>query len=197
MMCSQFDEFFDGELEQAAAATFREHLTTCDRCQASLRGRMQEALVVDEAAPAVIALPQRRLRYAMIGSAVALAAAVALVWSFHKPAPPQIAMVGVKLTVEKGAATMRGSSAHVGDRVHAQATGPLWIYRGDHELVLACPGGAGCRADGADLDITAMGTYQFVSLGPTTIVPHGDFDTDVAAAATANVKYKVEMLEVQ
>ena len=197
MLCSRFDEFFDGELAQDAATTFREHLATCERCQTSLRGRMQEVMVVDEAVPAAIALPQRRMRYAVIGSVVALAAAAALVWSFRKPAPPQVAMVGVTLTVEQGAATMRGSSAHVGDRVHAQAFGPLWIYRGDHELVLACPGGGGCRADGADLEITAMGTYQFVSLGPTTIVPRGDFDTDVAAAANAKVNYKVEVLEVQ
>ena len=193
--CSQLDEFFDAELDTAAAAAFRDHLTTCDRCQAALRGRMQEAMVTDEAQPAVLALPVRRTRYyAMIGAAVALAAAVALVWQLKRPAPPQVAQLGVTLTLEQGATKMRGQPAHVGDRVHVKAVGQLWVYRGDHELLLACPGGAGCRSGGADLDLKVMGTYQFVSLAPTTVVPHGDFDTDVA---TANVNYKVDTLDVQ
>ena len=195
-MCSQFDEFYDGELAVAPTTAFRDHLATCDRCQASLRGRMQETLVLDEAAPAVV-IPIRRMRYAAIGAMVAVAAAVALVWSLKSGKPPQVAELGVTLTIEKGAATMRGQSAHVGDRVHVKAAGQLWIYRGDHELVLACPGHAGCRAGGADIDLAAMGSYQFVSLGATSVVPAGDFDTDLAAVATAKVKYKIETLDVQ
>jgi len=195
-MCSQFDEFYDGELAAAATGTFRDHLATCDRCQASLRGRMQETMILDEASPAVV-IPIRRMRYAAIGAMVAVAATVALVWSLKGKKPPQVADLGVTLTIEKGAATMRGQSAHVGDRVHVKAAGQLWIYRGDHELVLACPGHAGCRDGGADVDLAVMGTYQFVSLGSTSVVPAGDFDTDLAKVATANVKYKVETLDVQ
>jgi len=40
--CADLDPFFDGELAKGAAASFREHLVDCRRCQVALRGRMQE-----------------------------------------------------------------------------------------------------------------------------------------------------------
>jgi hypothetical protein len=46
--CADLDPFFDGEISEEAAADFREHLARCSRCQAALRGRMQEEAVVGE-----------------------------------------------------------------------------------------------------------------------------------------------------
>ena len=199
--CSQLDEFFDGELDTAAAAAFRDHLTTCDRCQAALRGRMQEAMVTDEAQPAVLALPVRRTRtYAMVGAAVALAAAVALVWQLKRPAPPQVAQLAVSFEIQRGDEVLRDKSPdaiHVKDRVHVPFKGPVWIYHGDHKLLLACPGSVGCRPDGAYIDIVEMGTYSVVTIAPTTIVPHGDYDTDVAALEDAHVAYHPTTFEVR
>ena len=43
--CEALDEFFDGELSEEAAATFRQHLAGCSRCSQILLGRMQELLI--------------------------------------------------------------------------------------------------------------------------------------------------------
>lgn len=48
--CPALDAFFDGEL-LAAAATFRDHLATCERCQQTLDGRMREQVAVSTRAP--------------------------------------------------------------------------------------------------------------------------------------------------
>jgi anti-sigma factor RsiW len=40
--CADLDEFFDGELADDQAEAFREHLSSCPRCQMVLHGRMQE-----------------------------------------------------------------------------------------------------------------------------------------------------------
>ena len=194
--CSHLDEFFDGELASADAAAFRTHLATCEHCQRQLGGRMQEAMVVGEAVPEAQVVPIARARerrgrntrvIAIVGAIVAIAAAAVLVWSRREPAkPPQLAMA---FTIERGSATMRGGDAHVGDSVHVQSSDTVWIYRNDHELVLACPGGHGCRADGADFTISAIGTYSIVVLaGEHLPAPHGNLDSDVAAA---HVAYKI------
>ena len=191
--CSNLDEFFDGELASAEAAAFRTHLATCERCQRQLSGRMQEAMVVDEAAPVAEVIPIARARgntrvIAIVGAIVALAAAAVLVWSLRRETakPPQLAMA---FTIERGGPTMRGGDAHVGDIVHVQSGATVWIYRNDHELVLGCPGGTGCRADGADFTVSAIGAYSIVVLaGDHLPVPRGDLDADVAAA---HVPYKI------
>ncbi|MEO6772721.1 MAG: zf-HC2 domain-containing protein [Kofleriaceae bacterium] len=197
--CSQLDEFYDGELASAAAVVFRTHLASCATCQRQLRGRMQEALVVDEAAPAAHVIPIARARknaIAILGAAVALAAAVALVWSLRGRTPEPSQLV-VALTIERGGEHVRGSStttAHPGDVVHVQTTGTVWIYRSDRELVLACPGGRGCRADGADFPVSTIGSYSIVVLaGEHLPAPHGDLDTDVSAT---RVPHKIVPLTV-
>ncbi|HSK02249.1 MAG TPA: zf-HC2 domain-containing protein, partial [Kofleriaceae bacterium] len=99
--CDDLDPFFDGELPKEGAASFREHLGGCARCQRALRGRMLEAIVVtpsQEAAdaatmvPAAVALrsPRRIRRWAWL-PAVAAAAAAAVLWWKTVPsseAPP-------------------------------------------------------------------------------------------------------------
>ena len=185
--CSHLDEFFDGELAAEAAATFRAHLATCDRCQRQLSGRMQEAMVVDEAAPVVIPIAHARARknhtraIALAGMAVAIAAAVVLVVWSRKPAkPPQLAMA---YTVEHTGATMRGADAHAGDIVHIHSADTVWVYRNDHELVLVCSEGT------CDFTVPSIGAYSIVVLAGTHLPsPKGNLDADIAAA---NVAWKI------
>ena len=47
--CRNLESFFDGELAAEAAAGFRAHLASCDRCQRVLSGRMQEEMITDAA----------------------------------------------------------------------------------------------------------------------------------------------------
>lgn len=44
--CDNLDGFFDGELAAEDAEAFTGHLATCQRCQAVLRGRVQEEVIV-------------------------------------------------------------------------------------------------------------------------------------------------------
>ncbi len=207
MTCEQLDAFFDGELPTGEADAFRRHLATCERCQAVLRGRMMEAMVVDEVAPApaIDMLAQRRSRTRIAAAtAVAAAAAAAILivwWPRAQPEPgPEVAL---EMSVARGSAVMRGHAAHVGDVVHATARGGLahravWIYRGDAALIVACPG-AGCSDATAQLALPALGTYSIVVLGSRTEIPapHGSLDADVAAAAQAGAIYKIDSLDVQ
>jgi hypothetical protein len=193
--CSQLDDFCDGELAAAEAAAFRTHLATCNRCQRQLSGRMQEAMVVEEGAEVARVIPIARARprprsktraIAIAGAAVAVAAAAMLVWTWPRTTPtrPQLA---VAFTIERGAAVVRDASpttAHPGDVVHVHATGTVWIYRDDHELVLACPGDRGCRAGGADFPVSTIGSYTIVVVGGDHLpTPHGNLDTDVASVS--------------
>lgn len=93
--CTDLDPFFDGELPKEAMAAFREHLAACPRCQAALRGRMQEETALEKrpergaqhrlagASPAyAVPLPDkhraRRRMFVYLAPALAAAAAVAI-----------------------------------------------------------------------------------------------------------------------
>lgn len=197
LLCAQLDEFFDGVLSAEAAEAFRAHLATCPRCQPALLGRMQETMVVEEAAPAAVARRSRSRFVVGLGAALAVAAAVVLVLRSRgadAPTAPQVALV-----VAHGDTVVRGSAANVGDRVTARANGPLWVYRGDHELVLACPGAPPCGPEGADVLLRERGVYSFVVIASDAKIPapRGSFDEDVAAAVKAGARYKVETIDVQ
>jgi anti-sigma factor RsiW len=190
--CEQLDVFFDGELSPEAAGEFRDHLASCKRCQDALHGHMQEALVVDDAAP-IKARPARRVRIAYVGIATALAASVAIAWWVHgaKPTTHMTDPLAVAISIERGSATMRGQSAHVGDTLHVRGAGAIWIYRGDHELV--CSASRSC-----DVPLRAIGTYSIVTfVGGTLPEPHGDLDTDVGAAVTAGARDQIQTVDVQ
>lgn len=156
---------------------------------------MQEAIVVDDAVP-IPSIPARRVaarRVAYVGIATALAASVAIAWWLHGPTPaPHLTdPLAVAISIERGSATMRGQSAHVGDILHARGAGAIWIYRGDHELV--CSAKLSC-----DVPLRAIGTYSIVTFaGGTLPEPHGDLDTDVGAAVTAGARDKIETVDVQ
>ncbi len=204
--CSHLDEFFDGELAAGDTDAFRAHLATCDRCQHALSGRMQEVMVAGEAAATNVVIPIERARartrrFAVGVTMIAVAAAIVLVWSLRSrmPGPPAQVALDVTLTIERGAITMRGQSAHVGDHVRATTRNALWVYHGDHELLLACPGSPTCQADGADIELTAPGTYSFVILAPSTSLPapRGSVDSDVSAAVQAGIRHRIETLDVE
>jgi len=214
--CDDVDAFFDGELAVDPAQSFREHLATCARCQVALRGRMLEAAVTDEAPDAHV-IPLRRARaprasgpsgsrrWLVAAAVVAIAAAVTLVWWTRRaPAPGALALA---VTVEHGATQMRGTSAHIGDTIHARATGgtgprAVWIYRDDTQLLLACPGAAGCvdaeDAMTAALVVRAVGTYSIVTISATALpTATGSLDTDVAAARRAGALTRIDTVEVR
>jgi len=122
--------------------------------------------------------------------ALAVSAIVLFVERSPSEQPLQLA-----LNVEKGQVAVRGASAHVGDIVHATATGGghhrvVWVYRDDH-LVMACPGGPQCRRDGeamvADVVLDATGEYKIIALTSSAPVPApaGTLDTDVSKAMEA------------
>jgi hypothetical protein len=125
---------------------------------------------------------------------VALAVtAIVVCFPRSSTAPLQLA-----LNIEKGGVVVRGSSAHVGDIVHATATGggdhrAVWVYRDDH-LVVACPGAPQCRRDGeatiADVVLDTTGEYTIVALTSKSPVPAptGTFDKDLGNAATAGAR---------
>lgn len=203
-MCAQLDEFVDGELAADVADAFRAHLGTCDRCQRQLEGRMQEMLVADEGAAVaaeIIPIARARRTYLAVGGGLlAAAAAVMLVLTrLHHPAPNE--PFAMTVSVEHHSATMRDSSkmtAHVGDVIHLETADAVWVYREDHELVVACPGGAGCRRGGADFTVRTTGRYSIVLLeGPTPPQPTGDYDIDVSNAVTAGTATKSTALDVE
>jgi hypothetical protein len=107
--CADLDPFFDGETSEEATADFREHLARCSRCQAALRGRMQEEAViggwperdaqhrVEGARPAHRA---RRHTIAYLAPILAVAAAVAI-WLVttrgDRPATPPARVIAAGL----------------------------------------------------------------------------------------------------
>ena len=197
MTCTQLDAFFDGELATADASAFRTHLATCDRCQLQLRGRMQEAMVVDEAEPraAVIPIARARKRYiAAVTALAAAAAAVLILWTLRRPqSAPRVAVVepALALSVVHGDAVVRGTAALAGDRVAIATPGLVWIYFEDRELVKTCP--SGCT-----FSLDRVGAYTVVAVNPDAVVPVAGrgFDADVSAAVALGARYKAETIRV-
>lgn len=206
--CDHLDAFFDGELHADAAGAFRDHLASCPHCESALRGRMLEAMVVSNASqrqpslargsmPPVPPPSLHRRRIAIGAAGVIALAAAASIALFVRPSPSPHHAGGDPLAtsydIERGPNAMRGQTAHVGDTLHLHAHATVWIYRGDHQLVLACAADAPC-----ELHVAAIGAYSIVTLAGAVIPsPHGSFDDDVAAAVEAGAKYRVEQLDVQ
>jgi anti-sigma factor RsiW len=206
MSCDQLDAFFDGELPADQAAAFRDHLASCARCAAALRGRMVEEVVVDELRGAAVTdlgaarRARRRAPVAVIAAVVAAAAAVLVVVWWKRPGPgpsPHAPEVALELSLARGSEVMRGHAAHVGDTAHVAARTELphhavWIYRGDHELVSASDAAS-------DVPLRALGTYSVVAVASSTDIPapHGSLDDDVATAANAGAIYQIDSIDVQ
>ncbi|MEO8552694.1 MAG: zf-HC2 domain-containing protein [Kofleriaceae bacterium] len=197
MTCTQLDAFFDGELAPTAADAFRAHLATCDRCQLQLRGRMQEALVVDEAPAEAQILPIARARKRYIAAIVTVAAAAAtvlIVWTLRPP-PSSVHVATLeptlKVSVSHGDTVVRGTAALAGDRVTIETPALAWIYVDDRELVQTC-------VQTCTVSLDRVGTYTVAAVIPGAIVPIAGrgFDADLAAAVAMGARYKVDTIVV-
>ena len=156
----------------------------------------------------VLAAIQPRPRWCLWWLAIpALALGMSAPIFWPRPAPPED-RVALHVLVEPAGPTMRGNSAHVGDRVRVTAASSdryraLWVYRNERELIVACPGGPSCRRAGdattADLTLLAVGTYTFVAITSTTPLPapQGTYDPDHAAAREAGATIQSQPLEVR
>ena len=217
MSCADLDRFFDGELPDDAAATFRAHLAGCERCASVLRGRMQEELITDGAdegvarsgatasSPSRLDARRRTILYLapILAAAAAAAAVIWLVGTQGTRRPPSIEL---SLAIEHGSAATRSSVAHVGDvlRPHVRGDGhrALWVYLGDRELVIACPGGAGCGdSDGEltlELRLSAPGQYAIIAIvSPEPIAPpQGALDVMLSAVTARRAHIKITHVDV-
>jgi hypothetical protein len=113
----------------------------------------------------------------------------------------------IRYRLQDSPATMRGSSANVGDRVHVTAIGrdryrAIWVYHNDRELVVACPAGPSCNGSGdtltADLTLQLVGRYIVLGVASSTPLPEpqGSLDLDRAAAVKAGAKIRDWSIDV-
>ena len=215
--CARLEPFVDGELAAEAIAEFRDHLADCARCQAVLGGRMQEAMVTGELAdgaapPVAVAAPpvraprsRRAIRYLAPVAAVAMAAA-AVLWLVARrgaePAPP----IALALASEHRGAVLRGDTAHVGDLLRPVVRGDghraLWVYLGDRELVVACPGAAGCTSTAHDLALelrlSAPGSYTVIAIASPAPVapPAGSLDVMLSTVTSTGAHIEISHVDV-
>jgi hypothetical protein len=157
---------------------------------------------------AATAGPRRKPWWLFATSALAVAGAAAVIVTRVVPAEPAepVAAFALEAPWDKGPATVRGDSLHVGDLVHATARGgggyrSVWVYRNE-ELVAACPGGQACRFEGdktiADVRLLSIGSYRIVALSSVVPLapPRGVYDSDVANAF-AQATYFEKLLPVR
>ena len=148
--------------------------------------------------------PKRRVRWWWFAlPAVAIATVIALV-VMRQDDPQQLALA---VEIESSGTVMRGSSAKVGDVIKATVKGgkhrTIWIYRDDHELVLACPGSTDCRLAPRTMTgratVHVPGRYSIVVTTSDSPLPPptGSLDADVAAAHAAKATSKMSTVEVR
>lgn len=212
--CDDLDSFFDGELSKERADTFRMHLATCERCQAALRGMMQEAVVAEAGheraeQPRVSAAKPTHLgaRRRMIVALVPLLAVAAafVIWFVGTHEQALAKPMEVSLTIEHHGDARRGSLAHVGDvlrpMVHGERHRAIWVYLGG-DLVIACPGNAQCSSTDNELTlklrVTAPGQYSIIALGSAEpiMAPHGALDVMLSAATASGAHFETRIIAV-
>lgn len=215
--CADLDPFFDGELSREAAAGFREHLATCERCQAALRGRMQEEVVAEGAAehaapPGILAprppRPEGHGRKMVYLAPILVAAAAFVIWFLGTRGAQRAQQATAQLTVaiEHHGDLVRGNVAHVGDvlrpRVRGEGHLAIWVYLDARELVISCPGGAGCSGAGGGLElelrVSAPGQYSIIAIesAPPIVTPHGPLDVMLSKMVAAGGHFKMSLVEV-
>lgn len=155
---------------------------------------MPDVAAPADLAPSILAAAdrasaQRTRRLALVGAAVAFAAAVAIYLVVRREESP--AMV-VGMEGHRGSGFVRGSDGlKAGDRLVIHGTwrrrGELRLYHDDHEVVFRCTSerDPGCRREGDQLlgeyVVDAGGSYRVVLIdgtAPTT----GNLEDDLAAA---------------
>jgi hypothetical protein len=208
--CADLDTFFDGELSEEGAVAFREHLASCERCQAVLRGRMQEEVVAGRVEqPCVVAVKPayrdaRRRRIAILAPLLAAAAAF-VIWLVVTREHEQARPIELSLTVEHRGAPRRGSVA-VGDVlrpiVHGERHRAIWVYLGDRDLVAACPGRAQCDSSNGglrlELSVPDPGRYSIIALtsAEPIMAPDGALDVMLTAATIAGAHIEIRHVDV-
>jgi hypothetical protein len=147
----------------------------------------------------------RRCNWWLAIPAAALIALASISWPSPKPPDDNLAL---HVLWEPVGPIVRGNSAHVGDRAHITATSAdryraIWVYRNEHELVVACPAGLSCRRSGntttVDVTLLAVGSYTFVAVTSASPLPEprGTYDSDRAAAEKARAAIVIQPLEVR
>jgi len=220
VLCVDLDSFFDGELSAEEAVTFRVHLGTCMRCQEALRGRMQEEVVAGAAYERVeqprgsdAKPPHLNIRRRRIVTLIPLLAAAAafMIWLIGTRGAEQAKPIELSLTIERHVEPKRGSPtrstlAHVGDILRPVLRGgryrAIWVYLGDRDLLIACPGDTQCDNTDDKLTlgfrVTALGQYSIIALGSEKpiMAPHGALDVMLSAAAAAGISFKIQHVDV-
>jgi hypothetical protein len=141
-----------------------------------------------------------------IPALVVAAATIVIVVGTRAPAKPEALVLAI--AIDGGSAVARGASAKIGDVVRATASGgkfrAVWIYRGDNELVAACPGAVGCTETARSVTVEAMlrapGNYIVVALDADAplLPPTGtSYDTDVARAQRDGARKRTNTIEVR
>jgi hypothetical protein len=212
--CDHLDEFFDGELSKDKAAAFRVHLAGCKLCQAALRGRAQEEVIVATAhghaeQPRPITTSPRHRGARRHGAVILpplLAAAALVIWLVATRDGEQTRPIELSYTTAKHGPVARGSDVHPGDVLRLVARGgrhrAIWMYLDARALVIACPGSAQCISSDDELTldvlVTTPGQYSIIALGAAEpiVVPHGPLDVRLAAATSAGVVFKREQISV-
>lgn len=147
----------------------------------------------------------RRCSWWLALPAAALIAIGSIFWPSQKPTDDTLAL---HVIWEPVGPIVRGNSAHVGDLAHITATSgdryrAIWVYRNEHELVVACPAGPSCRRSGnattVDITLLAVGSYTFVAVtSPSPLPePQGSYDSDRASAEKARAAILIQPLEVR
>lgn len=147
---------------------------------------------------------RRVLRMPRIAIAVAVTAALLIVWWVKRdpPSHERVVIDRPRIEILSGATAMRSTSARVGDRVRVLVShgDTVWIYRGDR-LIARCPATPGICTDDpdgslAELELSVAGDYQIVIV-TTTLIPEGLLDRDLAKVVGAGGRYQLTELAVR
>jgi hypothetical protein len=210
--CLELDAFVDGELGGAAAAAFRLHLAGCERCRVALEGRMAEQVIAeadDAGAGAGLAAapPSAPLgRWRDCAAPIAAAAAALAIWLVGARGGDRARPVELEVAFDRPGEAVRGDGARVGDVAHLAARSDghcaLWVYRGDRELVVACPGDPRC-SDAAgelrlELALIAAGPYSVVALVAAAPIaaPAGPLDVVLSEATARGARIQITYVDV-
>jgi hypothetical protein len=136
---------------------------------------------------------------------VVAVAGVATWWIVRPAAAPGTPEIAIHIRRARG--DIQGDAANTGDVVEIRARGGepmrgLWVWRDDRWLMV-CPAGDGCRdePEGLTLSWTARlpGTYRiyYVTRMATDVLPHGNFEFDMAEARRAGAVVESAQLTVR
>lgn len=111
-----------------------------------------------------------------------------------EPSIPMAGGSGVRAALGKSVTVaVRGAGPHRA----------LWVYRDERTLVVACPGGAECRATAQAVEATVrfatVGTYTFVAWAASQPIaaPAGSYDQAIVDTERSGATKRVQTITVQ